>query len=342
MVMPVGTRTTRRGHSERFPPKSEVGRRTGAMARLPSLYSLRAFEAVARLGSMSLASGELSVTAGAISRHIKELESDLGVSIVERDGRGVRLTEEGKRLRNGLYPAFEMINRAVLYTRRDPRRKRLLVAVVPLFAENWLIPRLKRFKRMAPKIDVIVADRFSEAVAVDADIVIEWGEFESLADAEIERLTHEQIFPVCIPAMCPNRTLVGATLVHRHRFPNRYDFPEWPAFLGAAGLESVEGPDPHGSVSVSGGMVMDAARSGMGVALVNTTVAHDDLASGRLIRPIAHSMETEIGYWLLIPNAVKERSEVKAFRAWLFEELVSSFGQSAQEASELHTAPGSI
>ena len=68
--------------------------------------------------------------------------------------------------------------------------------VVPAFAESWLMPRPERFGRLLPKIDVIVADRFSEAVVADIDIVIEWGAFESVADVEAERLTHERVFPV--------------------------------------------------------------------------------------------------------------------------------------------------
>ena len=309
------------------------------MVRLPSLNALRAFEAVARLGSVSLAGDALSVTPGAVSRHIKELESDLGVSVVERDGRGVRLTANGKHLKNGLYPAFDMINRAVLRTRRDPRRRRLLVAVVPLFATSWLMARLDRFSRQAPKVDVIVADRFSEAAVADADIVIEWGAFESMADVDAERLTHELVFPVCSPETCPNRTLAGATLVHRHNFPNRYDFPDWPIFLGAVGLETLEGVDPRAGVSVSGGLIMDAARAGMGVALANTTIAHDDLAVGRLVCPVSQTMETDIGYWLLTSKAVKERSEVKAFRAWLLDELAGSVGQPTGEKRDIHPAP---
>lgn len=309
------------------------------MARLPSLNALRAFEAVSRLGSISLAGSELSVTPGAISRHIKELERDLGVSILERDGRGVRLTADGNHLKNGLYPAFNMISRAVLDMRRDPRRKRLLVMAVPVFAESWLMPRLKRFNRSAPKIDVILADRFGEAVTADADIVIEWGAVESVGNMEAERLTQERIFPVCVPEICPSATLAGATLVHRHGFPSRYDFPDWSTFLRAVGLDPLEGPNLHAGISVSGGLVVAAARSGMGVALANTTIAHDDLASGRLVRPIPHIMETDVGYWMLTPKAAGERSEVKAFRAWLLEELAASFSQSAEEESDLHTAP---
>ena len=147
---------------------------------------------------------------------------------------------------------------------------------------------------------------------------------------------HELSLPVCSPKICPNRTLAGATLVHRH------SFPDWPVFLDAVGLESVEGLDPHAGISVSGSLVMGAARCGMGVALANTTIAHDDLAAGRLVRPVPLTMETETGYWLLIPNAVKERSEVKAFRTWLLDELAGSFGQSVQEQTDPRRAPGPI
>lgn len=156
---------------------------------------------------------------------------------------------------------------------------------------------------------------------------------------EAQRLTHERVFPVCVPEICPNLTLVGATLVHRYGFPNRYDFPDWSTFLRAVGLDPLEGLNLHAGISVSGGLVMAAARSGMGVALANTTIAHDDLASGRLVRPIPHIMETDVGYWMLTPEAAGERSEVKVFRAWLLEELAANFSQSAEGESDLHTAP---
>ena len=219
-----------------------------------------------------------------------------------------------------------MINKSVLRIRRDPRRRRLLVVIVPLFATSWLLPRLDRFGRHASKIDVVVADRFGEVAAAEADIAIEWGAFESTTDVTAERLTRESVFPVCSPSVCPNGTLAGAILVHRHGFPNRYDFPDWPTFLLAAGLEGREGIDPHAGMSVTGGMIMHAAREGVGVALANTTIAHDDLEAGRLKRPIDNSMETDIGYWLLTPRAVSDRTEVKAFRAWLMDEIADSVG----------------
>ena len=94
---------------------------------LPPLSKLRAFEAAARLGSITGAGEELSVSAGAVSRHIKELEAELGVPVLEREGRGVRLTDDGRSLYSSLQPAFDMIAGAVRQARRDPRRMRLTV-----------------------------------------------------------------------------------------------------------------------------------------------------------------------------------------------------------------------
>ena len=297
------------------------------MARLPSLNSLRAFEAVARLGSVSLAGAELSVTPGAVSRHIKELEADLGVAILERNGRGVRLTAAGQNLRDNLYPAFTMISNAVLRTRRNPRRKRVVVMVTPAFATCWLFSRFGDFKDQARGVDIVLVDRFSESTIAGADIVIEWGAFDSTGDIVAERLTREVVFPVSAPSVCQDGTLVGATLLHRHSFPNRYDFPDWPTFLAGVGLERRDGIDPTAGISLSGGLIMDATRMGMGVSLSLTTIAHDDLASGRLVRPVDESLRSEFGYWLLIPRAAADKDEVSDIRAWLLNEFDQSMGR---------------
>lgn len=303
------------------------------MTHLPTLNALRAFEAVARLGSVSLASRELSVSPGAVSRQLKELECCLGVVVLERDGRGVRLTSDGKCLQGGLHPAFSMINKTVLSTRRDVGRKKLPLAVVPLFAAFWMIPRLHRFVRAEPKVDLAISDRFeqSDDGACGTDVVIEWGSFDSTEDIVAERLTVETVIPVCSPSAQPKAGLSGATLLHRQDFPNRYDFPNWPTFLAAIGLDGSDGLNPGLGACISGGLLMDAAREGMGVALVTSTIANDDLTSGRLVRPIPQSMETGHGYWLLIRRQVSERSDIQAFRNWLHEELAGSVGRPCHE-----------
>ena len=304
--------------------------KSATKVRLPSLNALRAFEAVARLGSVSLAGGELSVSPGAVSRHIKGLESDLGIAILKRNGRGVRLTTDGKSLRNNLQPAFSMISSAVGQIRRDPRRRTLLVVAPPVFVTNWLIPRLDRFSRQVPKVDIVIADRLGECSAklTEADMVVDWGDFESTVDVVAERLTYEEVFPVCVPSICPNGTLAGATLLHRHALPKGFEFPDWPAFLSAVGLEGRVGIDSHAGLHLSVGMILNAAGKGKGMALAIPTVAHDHLVSGRLVRPIVETMQIDMGYWLLRPRAASDRPEVEAFRAWLLDELAGSVGLS--------------
>ena len=303
------------------------------MTHLPSLNALRTFEAVARLGSVARASRELSVSPGAVSRQLKELECCLGVTVLERDGRGLRLTSEGKRLQGGLNPAFNMISSTVQSTRRGVGCNRLQLAAVPLFSAFWMIPRLHRFVRAAPGAEIAICDRFEQTDegANGADAFIEWGSFDSTDDVIAERLTVETIFPVCSPTAQPNAGLAGATLLHRRDFPSRYDFPNWPTFLVAVGLDGLDGLGSQSGPGISGGLVLGAAREGMGIALATDTIAHDDLVSGRLVRPVPQSMSTEHGYWLLIRRAVSERSDIRAFRDWLREELDASVGLPCQE-----------
>ena len=306
-----------------MPPQRQVLTRNPSLA---PLSKLRAFEAAARLGSITGAGEELSVSPGAISHHIKELEGELGVPVLEREGRGVRLTDDGRRLYSSLRPAFDMIAGAVRQARRDPRRKRLTVMTVPAFASTWLLPRVAGFGSRAPEVELVITDRITEEAfgASAADVVIDWGDSSDADGAVVERLTHEEYFPVCAPSAVPeDGDLERAALLHRHSFPRRYGLPDWPGFLASVGLRVA---DPHAGLRITGGLIMDAACTGNGLALATGTIAHDHLAGGRLVRPMSESMEIGNAYWLLVGPAAAARPEVEAFCAWLREELATCFG----------------
>src|SRR4249919_3104953 len=112
---------------------------------LPPMSALRAFEAAARTGSLTRAAETLHVTHGAISHQIKGLESDLGVRLVERAGRGIRLTDAGARFATRVRGALNEIADAVreVSERKNPRH--LGVSVLPSFAARWLLPRIGHF-----------------------------------------------------------------------------------------------------------------------------------------------------------------------------------------------------
>lgn len=299
------------------------------IARLPSLNALRAFEAVARLGSVTAAADELHVTSGAVSRQIKLLEEDLGTLLLERDGRGIRLTAAGKRCWIGLQPAFAQIAATVQGMRTRPLRNDLVVSVEPVFAASWLLHRLDRFRRHAPEIDITIdaSAQRAEPARLSADLVIDYGRLGNTEGMTADKLVEEQIFPVCSPGLAGSLVsgdrLAGVTLLHYDAAPRSWDWPDWPSFLEAIGIAL---PDAQrGPRFVAGTLVMEAARQGQGIALATTSIAHDDLAAGTLVRPLSASLATDCGYWLLTPTQRGERGDSAAFRTWLLEEIAACF-----------------
>lgn len=124
------------------------------MADFPPVASLRSFEAVARLGSVTQAAHELSVTHSAVSQHIKQLEALVGVTLFIRHGRGVRITEEGRLYALQIREALQHIADATRMVQIKPRTTEVTTATLPSFGCHWLLPRLARFQTRHPQIAV--------------------------------------------------------------------------------------------------------------------------------------------------------------------------------------------
>ena len=292
----------------------------------PSLNALRAFEAVGRLGAVSAAANELNITPGAVSRQVKNLEAYLGATLLGRSGRGVRLTAIGEQLWGELESAFVQIAETVKRARQRQIRNTLRIICPPFFASTWLIPRLDTFNRRMPEVDVVIHENLThtDVKARDADVAISWGQFGNSATFIAERLTVDELFPVCSPRLRPSGGgIAGCTLIHREDVPRFWKWPDWATFLAVAGIDGV---DATGGIRLTGSLALDAARQGKGVLIANTTFAHQDLIEGYLVRPVAESMATTCCYNLLTPRTKSDRPEIVAFRAWLLEELADCFG----------------
>ena len=296
------------------------------MARTPSLNALRAFHAVAVSGSHAAAAGELGVSISAISRQIRNLEECVGVALLVRDGRRMRLTADGRALEERLADAFAHIADAVESLRRPVRGEKLRVTAPPGFASAWLIPRLERFRELRPETEVILMDSVEKTGVTDSfDLVIAWGCHEGDSHVIAERLSEsEEIFPVCDRKSCAGGGLAGATLLEIETVGKPWNWPDWDEFflaVGLTGLGTVTGP------RLATALLLDAVRGGRGVMLANNTMAHDGLAAGWLVRPVAETMKIEDTYWLLSKRAASVRPEVLAFRSWLKKEFAACFGR---------------
>src|SRR3546814_15065964 len=112
------------------------------------LNALRAFEATARNGSLTRAAQELLVTQGAVSRHVLQLESWLGVPLCTRMRRGIETTPEGAALAAVLRTAFDQIEAQTRRLRERPVENTLRIKLPPTFAIRWFVPRLARFPEL--------------------------------------------------------------------------------------------------------------------------------------------------------------------------------------------------
>jgi LysR family glycine cleavage system transcriptional activator len=285
---------------------------------------LKAYEAVGRHGSLVAASRALNVTTGAVSRHIKYLQAELGVELLTRSGRGVRLTRAGQQLQEELEVAFAEIDGCVERILDQRSGDQLTVSCSPMFASAWLIPRIDRFESCGTRTEIVIQDKWScpDRIPRNTDLIVDYGRFNDYSGCEVEKLSDEEIFPVCSPDLgrhiAETGGLAGCNLLHRKGIPPTAHWPGWEGFAACVGLDGI---DANGGLHVSTALIMEAARGGKGVLLTNTTVAHDDLGTGRLVRPIRESMSNDCGYWLLAPHTRPVSSDVAAFRAWLKDEI---------------------
>src|SRR5688572_22091966 len=145
--------------------------------RLPPLNSLRAFEAAARLASISRAADEIHVTHGAISHQVKSLETFLGVPLLVRKGRGVAPTAAGKRLSERVGSALEQIADIVQAIAKHDDPGRLVISTLPSLAARWMMPRIGSFMEAHPEYDVNVQTgrSLTDFNREDVDVALRFG-----------------------------------------------------------------------------------------------------------------------------------------------------------------------
>ena len=303
-----------------------------ASRRLPSLNALRAFEAVARHLSFARAAEELFVTKAAIAQQVRLLEDEIGTPLVERSGRGLKLTEAGAAGADPLADAVATLARAARAMREARGRNFLVLAATPSLAATWLVARIVKFKSRHPEIDVLVDanpndDSLERGVA---DAMIRWGDGEFPGAATV-RLFKDEVFPVCAPQLVDGQPPLKAPgdlarhmLLHLELTPAHQTWPTWADWLKAAGAPGVDAS--HGVFFNQMSMAISAAAAGQGVALASSATAADGLASGRLVAPFEVSMRTPFGYYFLSRPGDAESPRIRALREFLLDEAAASQG----------------
>jgi LysR family transcriptional regulator, glycine cleavage system transcriptional activator len=289
--------------------------------RLPPMQALRAFEAAARARSLTKAAQALNVTHGAISHQIKALERDLGVRLIERAGRGIRLTDDGERFASRVRIAFGELASAVneIAARANPRQMR--VSAVPSFAARWLLPRIGRFVAKNPDIDLDIRANLAyvDFRRDDDDVAIRWG-YGEWPDVNVEHLLDDAYFPTCSPRIAGGVPKRPADLEHYTLLRSSDEF--WKPWLEAAGLHW---PEPsRGPIFNDSSHLMQAAAEGQGIALARTTLLANDLRNGVLVRLFDIEVPAPRKFYLVYPARMADSPKLMRFRDWLREEIAAS------------------
>src|SRR3954469_16396445 len=122
-----------------------------ATDKLPSLSSVRAFEAAARAGSFAQAAAELGTTAASVSYHVRQLEKQIGLTLFRRHAQRVELTATGAVIAREATNAFAAL-RASFVRAVEVDESRMELNALTSFATSWLTPRLGGFRKAQPAI----------------------------------------------------------------------------------------------------------------------------------------------------------------------------------------------
>ncbi len=297
------------------------------LRRLPSLKALAAFAAAGETGNFSRAAELLCVTQGAVSRHIRTLESELGVALFERHGRRVALSAEGQRLLAQVGSAFQLLASATDELRRRAAPHVLTISVLPSLAAKWLSPRLARFYAAVPEAEVRVnaTRQLVDLVSDQVDVAIRYGRGH-WPGVEARRLMGETLFPVCSPALLQRRPEL-ATLAGLARAPLLHSdiVDGWAQWFEAAGVRA--GGRVRGSRFNEELALLQAAQDGLGVALGRSALVARDLAAGTLVAPLAAPrLRASFSYWLVMPERRTPSAIAARFAQWVTEEAASDAG----------------
>lgn len=289
------------------------------MSRIPPLLAMHAFEAAVRGGSFRAAAEELLLTPSAISHAVRKLEAEIGTAMFVRDRRRMVLTPEGEVLLRYVERGFAELRRGMAAV--SARGVSLLrIHCAPSFAAQWLSPRLSRLRKQCPGIEIRIAagTDYTRFVSDEFDLDIVYGE-PRLSGMMALPLGEEVVEPLCTPELAANiadpASLLGQTLIESDNKKVR-----WDAWFAANGLPA---PPPNGPRFDRSFLAIAAAVDGLGVALESLRLAERELASGRLVQPLAgRSREVRyVGHWLVFPPGKERLPALAQFITWLGMEL---------------------
>lgn len=281
--------------------------------RMPSLSTLRAFAATAQEGGFSAAARQLNVTHAAVAQHVRAFEEHLGLPLVWRDGRRIRLTPEGERLAWALAEGFATMQDAIVALRDQNADRPLSVTLPPAFAAEWLMPRLAGFWKRHPEIplSLLPEHRIVDLREAGAALGIRFGDGK-WPGVISEFLVEAPQIVVGAPELLGGRRSLSLREMSMLPWVREGDWPEQMQLLESIGLQpaALRFTDfPNEELALS------AAREGLGLHLESAALVDEDIRNGWLVK-IHEIRDESLGYYIVRPpGPITPAAQI--FMTWL-------------------------
>lgn len=289
--------------------------------RFPHLSALRAFAVAGRHLSFQRAAAELAVTPTAISHQIRRLEEDLGAPLFRRLTRKLELTETGRELLPEVAGAFDRIGAALERIKASGDSGVLTISAITTLCFRWLVPRLPRFQAEHPRIEVRIeaSPRLVDFARDDVDVAIRHG-LGHWPGLTAIKLMDDRITPLIAPSLLAKGPPLRkpADVLHYPLLREETLHSEWENWFRLMGIGAP--PPARGTMFNSSQLAVQAAETGLGIAIVNPDFFVDEIRSGRLVQPFGDIHPTGKSFFLVFPPAAAARPKVAVLRDWLVAE----------------------
>ncbi|HDR2832795.1 TPA: LysR family transcriptional regulator [Enterobacter mori] len=286
------------------------------LANDPPLRAVRAFEAIARLGSVTLAGQELDISPSAVSHQLKVLEAYLQMPLTERQGRRLILSQQGRDYYRSIRAAFNVLRQATEHLVEQAQTRQVTISLIPLFGMGWFIPRLPTFMRANPQTEINVVYANHRNYLSDAsDMSIRFGNGQ-WAGYQSEKLISGQMVPVCSRAFLrihghidtPDQ-LLQMPLLHDEE---RSTWPQWFMQQGVKRPVRRSGP-----MFEDGLLTLAGVQAGLGCALMREPLIAPYLESGELVKIFDLPIDDGRDYYLCVRTDSDMTEDGKLLQNWL-------------------------
>ncbi len=294
----------------------------------PSLNALRAFEAAARLRSLTAAAAELGVTHGAVSHHIASIEALFGIPLLRRLPHAVEPTGEGSRLAARLSEGFRIIDAGIKLLQPAP----LKISCSSTIMMHWLIPRISSFKEVYAKAEVGLNVNYGmvDFIKEEISVAVRLDRIAPPKDVIVEPVMREEIGPVCTPEYLARHPIAAPGDLKEARLLASISRADaWQDWWTAIGVPAGSGAPAETYEHFY--LQNQAAACGLGVGLSPRILVADQIAAGRLVAPLGF-VPGPYTLVLWIAAHLRLRPDLRALVDWLRANLA--------ETSQAETAGG--